>query len=111
MALDRAKVHRNAGLRQSWLGLEPLDWIGLGFVLLLFRIVNRHALGWQILVLVLAFSGLRLIKRGRPDHFTTALIRFYLRRRPFFSATAKDTKHIPFPTELKRTNPTKKERT
>src|SRR5438034_888594 len=103
MALDQAKVYRNAELRQSWLGLEPLDWIALGLVLLLLRVANRHALGWQVLTLVLVFSGLRVLKRGRPEHHTTALVRFYLRRRPFFSAGAPDTKAVPFPADGRTT--------
>jgi len=86
----RAKVYRNVELRQEWLGLEPFDVLALGALLWVLMLLYRHALGWNLLILVSAWAGLRLLKRGKPPGFTTALVRFYLVRRPFFSAAARD---------------------
>ena len=86
----RAKVYRNVELRQEWLGLEPFDALALGALLWVLMLLYRHALGWNLLILVSAWVGLRLLKRGKPSGFTTALVRFYLLRRPFFSAASRD---------------------
>ena len=95
----RAKVYRNVDRRQEWLGLEPLDALGLGGLLWLLMLLYRHAFGWNLLIVVTAWVGLRLVKRGKPSGFTAALVRFYLVRRPFFSAAAqdRDSKARPFP--------------
>jgi hypothetical protein len=52
-------------------------------------LVNRNAIGWNLCALVLAYVAVRAAKRGKPEGYTTALVRFYLRR-PFLSAAAKD---------------------
>jgi len=87
--LRRARVYRNVELPQQWLGLEPFDALGvitLGWLLML---VNRAGMGWNALLLVLTYAGLRLGKRGKPEGFTRSVVRHYLRR-PFFSAAARD---------------------
>src|SRR5262249_20105954 len=89
--LQRARVYRNVDLRQSLLGLEPFDAVALGAVAWLLMLVNRGGLTWNVLALVLAYAGLRIVKRGKPEGYTTTLLRFYLRR-PFFSAAAPDRK-------------------
>ena len=86
----RAKVYRNVERRQEWLGLEPLDALALGALLWVLMLLHRQALGWNVLVIASAWAGLRLFKRGRAPGFTSALVRFYLLRRPFFSAAARD---------------------
>jgi hypothetical protein len=88
-SLRRARVYRNVELPQEWLGLEPFDALSvitLGWLLML---VNRQAVGWNALALVLAYVGLRLFKRRKPEGYSRSLLRFYLRR-PFFSAAAPD---------------------
>jgi hypothetical protein len=99
--LQRAKVYRNIELRQQWLGLEPFDAIALGALAWLLMLFNAGALGWNLLVVVLAFVGVRVLKRGKPEGYTAGLIRFYLVRRPFFSAAAPDLESAehPFPRE------------
>jgi hypothetical protein len=87
----RAKVYRNVERRQEWLGLEPFDALALGVLAWALMLLYRHALVWNVLTVVGAWLGLRLAKRGRPTGFTMALVRFYLVRRPFFSAAARDT--------------------
>ena len=88
--LLRAKVYRNIALRQQWLGLEPFDAILLGGVAWLLMMFNRGSTGWNLLVVLLAYAGLRVTKRGKPDGYTTAVLRFYLARKPFFSAADRD---------------------
>src|SRR5262245_39449857 len=97
-ALRRAKVYRNVELPQQWLGLEPFDALGvitLGWLLML---VNRQGMGWNALLLVLTYAGLRIGKRGKPEGYTRSVVRFY-HRRPFFAAAAPDSQAAahPFP--------------
>jgi hypothetical protein len=87
--LARAKVYRNVDLRQEWLGLEPFDIVLVGAVAWLLMLVNRDGLAWNVLALVVAYAALRVAKRGKPEGFTTTLIRYFVRR-PFFSAAAPD---------------------
>lgn len=87
--LQRAKVYRNVELRQEWLGLEPFDAIGLGGLAWLLMLINRSGFGWNLVALAVAYAGLRMAKRGKPEGYTTTLIRFYFRR-PFFSAAGPD---------------------
>lgn len=96
--LERAKVYRNIELRQQWFGLEPFDAIGLGFLAGILMFLNGDAFGWNLLTLVLGYAGLRIAKRGKPEGYTTTLVRHYLRR-PFFSAGAEDGegRRHPFP--------------
>ena len=96
--LARARVYRNIELRTHLLGLEPFDLIILGAVAWLLMVVNRGGLAWNLVALVMAYAGVRIAKRGKPEGYTTTLLRFYLRR-PFFSAAAPDTKLAgrPFP--------------
>src|SRR5689334_12448052 len=89
--LSRAKVYRNVEMRQQWLGLELFDVVMLAALFTALLLVNRRAIGWHLLVVVLAVVGLRLLKRGKPEGYTTALVRFYLVRKPFFSAAANDS--------------------
>ena len=86
----RAKVYRNVERRQEWLGLEPFDALALGALLWVLMLLYRNALGWDSLIMVSAWVGLRVLKRGKPPGYSTALARFYLVRRPFFSAAARD---------------------
>ncbi len=89
--LARARVYRNVELRQEWLGLEPFDAVVLGAMAWLLMLVNRSGLAWNLVALVLTYAGLRIAKRGKPEGYTTTLVRFYLRR-PFYSAAAPDRK-------------------
>src|SRR5438093_11374924 len=95
----RAKVYRNVELRQQWLGLEPFDALALGALAWVLMLLNRDAMGWNILFVVLAFLSLRILKRGKPSGITTALIRFHFLRKPVFSAGAPDQEieRHPFP--------------
>src|SRR5690242_1250711 len=86
----RAKVYRNVELRQQWLGLEPFDALGLGALAWVLMLVSRDTLGWNLLLVAVAFVALRVLKRGKPDGITRALIRFHFVRKPFFSAAASD---------------------
>jgi hypothetical protein len=97
MPRERAKVYRNIELRQKWLGLEPIDAIALGAVLWLLMVVNRHALGWNLLAVVCAFFALRLLKRGKPEGYLLTLLRYYGRGRPFLSGTARDERGLQHP--------------
>jgi hypothetical protein len=96
--LARAKVYRNVDLRQEWLGLEPFDVVMLGAVAWLLMLVNRDGLAWNLLALVAAYVALRVAKRGKPEGYTTTLIRYFARR-PFYSAAAPDAQLAdrPFP--------------
>ena len=89
--LARARVYRNVELRQEWLGLEPFDAVALGALAWLLMLVNRNGIAWNVLALVIAYAALRIAKRGKPEGYTTTLLRYYLRR-PFFSAAAPDEK-------------------
>ena len=92
----RAKVYRNLELRQAWLGLEPLDAILLAAWFWLLSVVNAGGLGWNVLAALVSYAGLRLAKRGRPDGYLAALLRFHTRG-PFHSAAAGDSDMRPFP--------------
>ena len=102
-SLARAPVYRNVELRQEWLGLEPFDAVTLGALTWVLMLVNRNGVAWNLLALVIAYSAMRIAKRGRPEGYTTTLIRYFVRR-PFYSAAAPDRKLSghPFmnPTEL-----------
>src|SRR5262245_9683282 len=89
--LARARVYRNVELRQEWLGLQPVDAVGLGAVAWLLMLVNRGGVAWNLLALVIVYAGLRIATRGRPEGYTTTLIRYFLRR-PFHSAAAADVR-------------------
>lgn len=89
-SLERAKVYRNVELRQEWLGLEPFDAVALGAFAWVLMLVNKSGIAWNVLALVIAYAGLRIAKRGKPEAYTTTLIRFFVRR-PFYSAAAPDT--------------------
>ncbi len=90
MALEVAKVFRNVEIRIAWLGLEPVDWFGLGALAWLLVLVNRQALSANFLLIAVLATALRIVKRGKPEHHSLALVQFYLLRRPFLSAAAKD---------------------
>lgn len=87
--LARARVYRNVELRQEWLGLEPFDSVALGALAWLLMLVNRNGLAWNLLLLIMAYTAIRIVKRGKPEGYTTTLIRYYVRR-PFYSAAAPD---------------------
>src|SRR5579884_1519335 len=89
-SLSRAKVYRNVELRQQWLGLDLFDLVLVAALFTVLLLINRRAIGWHVLVVVLAVGGLRLLKRGKPEGYTTTLVRFYFVRKPFFSAAADD---------------------
>ena len=95
----RTKVYRNIARRQQFVGLEPVDAVGLAIVLWLLLTFNRGALAVNALALAICYVGLRLAKRGKPDGYTTDLIRYSLSRRSFLSAMEPDTigRHHPFP--------------
>lgn len=88
--LARAKVYRNVELRQEWLGLEPFDAVALGALAWLLMLVNRSGVAWNVLALLVAYVALRVAKRGKPEGYTTTLIRYFVRR-PFYSAAAPDS--------------------
>lgn len=89
--LTRAKVYRNVELRQEWFGLEPFDALALGALLWLLMLINKRGVSWNVLILAAAYVALRIAKRGKPEGYTTTLVRFFVRR-PFSSAAAPDTK-------------------
>jgi hypothetical protein len=93
--LHRAKVYRNAELRQQWLGLEPLDATGLLALFWALQLLTDR-IAWNLVALVAGYLALRLWKRNKPEGYTTSVLRFHLRR-PFFSAAATDEKSVPFP--------------
>lgn len=97
--LARAQVYRAIELRQLWLGLEPLDAVGVGFVGWFFVTFNGAAHGWNLLAVLLVYLLARLFKVGKPAGYTQALLRFYVMRPPFLSAAAADRKAAahPFP--------------
>jgi hypothetical protein len=88
-APGRAKVFRNIELRQKWLGFEPVDLFLLGILAWLLNLVSSRTVGWNLLGCAVAGGALRFWKRGKPDGFTSTLLRYYLRR-PFYSAAARD---------------------
>jgi len=65
--------------------------VALGALAWLLMLINRSGVAWNVLALSLAYAGLRLAKRGKPEGYTTTLIRYFVRR-PFYSAAAPDRK-------------------
>ena len=100
-ALRRARVYRNVELAQVWLGLEPFDALSVITLGWFLQLLNRGALGWNLFFVALAYAFVRVAKRGKPEGYTRALVRFYTRR-PFFSALAPDREAAshPFPRNL-----------
>ena len=90
MSLHTAKVYRNVELRLQWFGLEPVDWFALGALAWLLVVVNRHAMAANFLLIVIVAAFLRIIKRGKPENYTLAVVQFYFLRKPFLSAAAAD---------------------
>src|SRR5262249_24368951 len=87
----------NVELRQQWLGLDLFDLLVVAAFFTVLLLVNRRAIGWHVLMVALALAGLRLVKRGKPEGYTTTLVRFYLVRKPFFSAAADDVEGAAHP--------------
>ena len=87
--LARAKVYRNVEMRQQWFGLEILDLFLLGAAGWALLTFNNRALGWNLIVLLVAYVLLRVAKRGKPEGYLMSLLRFYMRK-PVFSAAARD---------------------
>jgi hypothetical protein len=87
--LGRAKVYRNVELRQEFAGIEPIDGLLLGGLFGLLALFNRHAAAWNLLLTLIAYAALRVGKRGKPDGYTTTLLRFFARR-SFYSAASLD---------------------
>jgi hypothetical protein len=96
--LHRHRVYRNIELKQQFLGLEMLDALALGGVAWVLMLVNKSGLGWNIFIVLAGYVLLRVVKRGKPDGWTTTVLRFYSRR-PYFSAAANDQfgRQHPFP--------------
>jgi hypothetical protein len=84
--MKRARVYRNIDRTPTFFGLEPLDAVAAGGVLWLLVLTNPHALGWNLLCVLVLTAGVRVAKRGRPEGYTLAAVRFHLARRPFYSA-------------------------
>jgi hypothetical protein len=106
-APDRAKVYRNIELRQRWFGLDPVDLFALGGLAWLLNLLSSGTVGWNLLVVAIGAAALRIWKRGKPEGYTTALLRFYLRR-SLFSAAARDVQvavHPFAPTPHGKENP------
>src|SRR5262245_9503910 len=97
--MARERVHRNIDRRPQYLGLEPLDCLGLACVLWLLFTFNPGALPLNVFVMAVSYVALRLIKRGKPDGYTTDVLRYALSRRVFLSAADIDAegRAHPFP--------------
>jgi hypothetical protein len=96
--LRRVKVYRNIDLRQTLFGVEAPDFFVLGALFAVLIIVNNRGFGLNMLIELCAYVGLRAVKRGKPDGWSTAIAKFYLRP-PFYSAAARDVvgAATPFP--------------
>jgi hypothetical protein len=88
--MSRAKVYRNIDRKQQWLGLEPVDALGLALVLWVLLTFHRGALAANAVILGGCYVGLRVAKRGKPAGHTTALLRYVVMPRGFLSAGAPD---------------------
>jgi hypothetical protein len=104
--MARARVHRNIEMRQQWAGLEIVDGLVILLVAGLLMFFNGRALGWNALIVVSAYVGLRVAKRGRPEGWLTAMLRFHARR-AFYSAAAPDAegRRHPFPQAVRASSP------
>jgi len=98
MGMPTARVYRNVELRQQLFGIEYPDALVLGSLAALLMLFNKSALGWDLVILLGAYVAVRVFKRGKPEHHTFNLARFYARK-PHFSAAAQDTAGAahPFP--------------
>lgn len=90
--MPRARVYRNIERRAQYLGLEPIDILALAIVLWGVMTFNRGALAVNGLAMVVCYVALRVAKRGKPDGYTTDVIRYALSRRIFLSAGEPDAK-------------------
>ena len=88
--MARARIYRHIGRRPRYLGLEPLDALLLAGLLWVLLTFHRNALASNALIVVAAYTALRLAKRGKPDGYTTDVIRYAFSRRTFLSAAEID---------------------
>ncbi len=75
------RVYRNINAKDKFLGLELADGCLLLLVFFLAFSLNKESLFVNALILFLAFFGLRVLKRGKPDGYMLCLTRYALTAR------------------------------
>lgn len=79
--METIKVYRNINTADRLFGLELADGAALLLVFFLAFMVNREGLFSNLLVLTVAYAGLRALKRGKPDGYVLDLARHVLSSR------------------------------
>lgn len=86
--MEPVRVYRSINIPDKFFGLELADGCCLVLVFFLAFMVNREGLFSNGLLLVLAYLGLRALKRGKPQGYLLALARHVLmsrfKRLPWF---------------------------
>jgi len=76
--MNAIRVYRNVNSKDKVLGLELADGCILLGVFFLVFMVNKEGLFLNALALILAYFGLRTLKRGKPDGYLPCLTRYVL---------------------------------
>lgn len=79
--MEAVRVYRNINTADKFFGLELADGCALVLVFFAAFMVNREGLFSNGLLLVLAYLGLRALKRGKPQGYLLALSRHVLMSR------------------------------
>jgi hypothetical protein len=97
--METIKVYRNINTADRLFGLELADGAALLLVFFLAFMVNREGLFSNLLVLTVAYAGLRALKRGKPDGYVLDLARHVLSSR--FKAVVRIDEAEPLSEETK----------
>lgn len=79
--MESVKVYRSINAADRVFGLELADGVVLLLVFFLAFTVNREGLFGNGLILVLAYLGLRALKRNKPQGYVLDLTRYVLASR------------------------------
>jgi hypothetical protein len=87
--MESVKVYRSVNAGDRVFGLELADGVALLLVFFLVFSFNREGLFGNALVLLLAYFGIRALKRNKPDGYVLDLTRYVLASR-FKAVSAYD---------------------
>lgn len=76
--METIRVYRNVNAADKLLGLELADGAVLVLVFFLAFTLNKNGLFSNLAALAAVYAGLRALKRGKPDGYMLALVRYVL---------------------------------
>lgn len=92
--MESVKVYRSINTGDRVFGLELADGVALLLVFFLVFTFNREGLFGNAAVLVLAYLGIRALKRNKPDGYVLDLTRYVLASRFKAVTSFEDAEHM-----------------